>query len=287
MTFGKARTYMTAMGRLIAAAVGVLSASECLTSALGAHDFWIEPVRFRTPPGIELPVRLRVGEQLVGDPVARDPAHVVRFAAVGAKGELAVEGNPGQEPAGSVVLVNPGTYWIVYNSTFSTVTLEAVKFEQYLRDVGLERILHMRKERNASAMPGREAYSRCAKSLVLCGGAGTNAQAAVVTHEAGLPLEIIPERDPNSLNQGEALSVRLIFRSQGVEGGLVRALSRDDPGQPITARTDKEGRASLALNHTGFWLIECVHMIKADDVPDVDWQSYWASMTFEIPAAPR
>ena len=42
----------------------VLSVGEA-----GAHDLWIEPAAFLTAPGKVVPLRLRVGQDLLGDPV--------------------------------------------------------------------------------------------------------------------------------------------------------------------------------------------------------------------------
>ena len=37
-------------------------------------------------------------------------------------------------------------------------------------------------------------------------------------------------------------------------------------------------------NHT--WLVKAVHMVQAPAGTDADWESLWASLTFEIPKRP-
>ena len=60
--------------------------------ALLAHNFWIETSTFTPLPGQRLSVRLRVGQELQGDPVPRDPSLMKRFVAVGPSGETPVPG---------------------------------------------------------------------------------------------------------------------------------------------------------------------------------------------------
>ena len=62
------------LGGLAAAAV-ILS----LASPLVAHDLWIDPTTFFPEAGTMVGLRLRVGENLVGDPLPRDPALINQF----------------------------------------------------------------------------------------------------------------------------------------------------------------------------------------------------------------
>jgi len=61
-------------------------------AALQAHNFWIEPSTFTPAPAQRVAVRLRVGQELQGDPVPRDPALMKRFLAAGPAGDLPVPG---------------------------------------------------------------------------------------------------------------------------------------------------------------------------------------------------
>jgi hypothetical protein len=49
----------------------------------------------------------------------------------------------------------------------------------------------------------------------------------------------------------------------------------------LHARTDKQGRATFILERGGVWRIGAVHMIEARDKKIADWESLWASITFE------
>lgn len=243
--------------------------------ALRAHDFWIEPSSFRPQPGARVAVRLRVGEHLQGDPVPRDPRRIERFAVVGPAGKKEAVGIAGADPAGWISPAEPGLHWIVFDSNHASLEQTAEKFDRYLDEEGLERVRELGRSKTGTV---KESYSRCAKSLVAVGGtAGTGWDRAL-----GLELELVPERNPYDLKAGEALPVRLLYRGQPLAGALVKAVAAN---AEVSARSDSNGRAELRLDRPGLWLIKAVHMVPAPETPadtGADWESLWASLTFEL-----
>jgi uncharacterized GH25 family protein len=259
----------------------VLLLGTLATPALLAHNFWIEPTAFTPAPGQRVAVRLRVGQELQGDPVPRDPSLMKRFVTVGPSGaEVAVPGVPNTEPAGFLALQAPGLYTIVYESGRSAVELEAAKFETYLKEEGLEMVSARRARAGKTAAPAREVFSRSAKSLVAVGdGSGPGFDRVL-----GLRLELVAEKNPYALANGGELPVRLLYEGKPLAGSLVMALQRGRPGAVASARSDSKGRATLKLDRPGLWLIKAVHMIPAPADAGADWESFWASLTFAVPA---
>jgi uncharacterized GH25 family protein len=258
-----------------------------LASAVRAHDFWIDPSSFRPAPGQRVLVRLRVGQHFRGDPVPRDPALLQRFAVVAQGGETAVPGVPGAEPAGFVTLTTPGLALITYASGRSPVALDAAKFETYLADEGLEKVSAERARKGQTAAPVKEVFSRCAKAYLAVGGVGGVSSGSGFDRVLGLTLELVPEKDPTTLRPtpaGTELPVRLLYRGKPLAGALVAALPRDKPDARAAARTDAAGRARLRLDRPGVWLVKAVHMIPAPPATGADWESFWASFTFETVA---
>ena len=265
-------------GRLAVGLVVVLS----VPGHIRAHDFWIEPSEFVTSPGATLQVALRVGQRFEGDPVPRIPSQVARFILEGAEGELPIDGRENQEPAGTIKIGKPGTYVLGYRSRPSKVELEAGKFEAYLADEGLERIVALRARRGESAKPGREIFSRCAKSIVVAGDP-RSVDLRGFDRLLGFTLEVTPERNPYALHAAGEIPFRLLYEGNPVEGALVIAMSAEAPGHPLKARSDGGGRAVFTLG-PGIWLVKAVHMIPAPSESGADWESLWASVTFQIPA---
>lgn len=239
-----------------------------------AHDLWIEPSSFRPVVGERIAVALRFGQNLEGEPVPRIPPLIDKFVL----GDHPVVGRSGADPAGWVTISRPGLQWIGYQSHAYPMTLDARKFEDYLKEEGLERVIAERKKKGQSSAPGRERFYRCAKSLLAVPGNGT-----AIT-PIGQTLELVPHRDPYALRGGEALPVSLTFRGKPIANVLVVAMRKEAPDRAVRARTDAKGRVALRLDGTGFWLIKAVHMEAAAPDAGVDWESWWASMTFDLRA---
>ncbi len=253
-----------------------------LPAALSAHDFWIEPSTFRPAAHQDFTVALRVGEHFQGEPVPRDDRRIKRFFLVSALGEAPLPGLPGNDPAGFARVETPGLAVIGYRSDRSPVTLEAEKFEKYLAEQGLDQVLKEREKRGERQKPGREVFSRSVKSIVFAGPRGRE-----YDRHLGLTLELQLGSDPASWREeagvGSPMKFRLTYEDKPLAGALVKAISRDDPGKTLTARSGRDGSVTLRLPRRGVWLVETVHMVPAPKGVDADWESIWTSVTFEIP----
>jgi len=237
-----------------------------LACRAAAHDFWIEPSTFRPAVGDRVTAALKVGQKLAGDPVPRIPSLIERFELDGRP----MIGRLGSEPAGIALVAKDGLQWIGYQSTASEVTQDAQKFAKYLGEEGLERFV---------AKPeNHERFYRCAKALVAAGGQTSGTFDAPL----GFTLELVPRKNPYALRAGDELPVALLFRGKPAAGVLVVAINRDDPESPVRARTDAKGRAALRLGRGGFWLIKAVRLEAAPPGAGVDWESWWASVTFDL-----
>ena len=256
-------------------ALALVLSAPCLT----AHDFWIEPSAYKAPVGTNVTIRFRVGEHFRGDPVARDPQRIIVFKQFIVKSETAVRGVPGADPAGVVRLGEPGLHLIAYHSTSSPIELEAGEFESYLRQEGLERIIDERTRRGERDAKGRELFARCVKSLL---SAGESDQAAGFDRVLGFPVELVPDEDPYEFKLGEELPVRMLREGRPLTGMLVVGYPYGDPASAVRGRTGKDGRVRLKLEQAGPWLIKAVHMERIED-DRAQWQSWWASLTFELP----
>lgn len=244
----------------------VLLVAISVVAPAHAHDFWIEPSTFTPSAGDVIAVRLRVGEHFHGEPVPRRTGRIERFFARSATGEFDVQGQPNRDPAGLLRVERDGTTIVAYRSLPTRTELDAAKFENYLREEGLESVIDQRKARGESAKAGSEVYSRAAKTLIQTG-------AAEVTDQAlGLRLELV--RSGNTF--------QLLFEGKPLQNALVVAMRRGG-SKPVSARTNREGRVTFATLEKGEWLVKSVHMIAAPPSANADWESIWASITFAVP----
>ncbi|HEY1337738.1 MAG TPA: DUF4198 domain-containing protein [Bryobacteraceae bacterium] len=242
---------------------------------LFAHDMWIEPTTFFPAAGQIVGAKLLVGQDLLGDPLPRQTSLVKEFVVEDAEGRKPLVGRDGSDPAGYLRVASPGLLVVGYFSNPSAVELPADKFNQYLKDEGLDAVAAQRARSNQSGAKARELFSRCAKSLLLSG----SPAAKQADRQLGFTLELVAERNPYSMHPGEQLPLRLTYHDRPLAGALVVAMNR---AERVSARTDAEGRVRLPLRSGGMWMIKAVHMIPAPAGSNADWQSYWASLTFEV-----
>jgi hypothetical protein len=244
---------------------------------LSAHDVWIEPTTFAPALGEIVGVRLRVGQDFLGDPMPRNAALIDQFVVEDAEGRRPVVGRHGADPAGMLRVAAPGVLVIGYRSHPSLSEQTADKFHQYLKEEGLEAIAALRGRRGQSG-PVRELYSRCAKSLLRSGGApGPHGD-----RRLGFTLELVAERNPFVMDASRELPVQLTYENRPLAGALVVAVNRLHPADKLSARSDRDGRVRFRLPRNGAWLIKAVHMVDAPEGAGADWVSYWASLTFEL-----
>lgn len=224
-----------------------------------AHDFWIEPSTFHPAPATTFTASLRVGMDFVGDPVPRSATLIDSFVVRDASGEHVVNGFEGQDPAGFVRLEKGASAVIGYRSKGSMLDQTPDKFAQFLREEGLEQLAPQ-----GSSRGHRERFIRYAKTLI-----GPYAQ----SKPFGWRFELVPLDVPSSL--------RVEFEHKPLAGALVTAIAQDD-GVRVTARTDAKGRVTLALPHRGVWLVKSTYFVAAAPASGAEWESLWASVTFEL-----
>ena len=63
--------------------------------------------------------------------------------------------------------------------------------------------------------------------------------------------------------------------------GFSIAMNTLNPAEKQSARSDADGRVAFRVHSGGMWLIKAVHMIPAAAGSDAQWESLWASLTFQ------
>lgn len=261
---------------LIAASLAVLCVLQAAPAS--AHEFWIEPEDFRPAPGAKVPVRLFVGQFFKGNSMPWLSDNFPQFYFTDARGTENFRSVLGDDPAATLTVRAPGRFWIVVRSGYFDLLYEKPgEFDAFLAMEGID---HLVPREQRGKVPVKEIYSRCAKALLL---AGKPAAGSAPDRAFGLPLELVAETDPYAGKTRE-FTVRLLHRGAGLPGVLVTAFNKAVPGKRLTeARTDASGRARLALDGSGVWLLNAVHLVPAPNQRRAQWETLWASLTFEIP----
>ncbi len=178
-----------------------------------------------------------------------------------------------------------GTYVIGVSTAARVFTLSAEDFNGYLEHDGVLDVLETRKEQGRLGEEATERYSKHVKAVVQVG----DRRSGEFAHALGYPAEFVPLQNPYELGVGDALEVRFLRAGAPVANQLVYAShegyhGHDDEGGHIEAvktRTNGQGVARIPISHAGKWYVRAIHMVEPDE-PDVDYESNWATLTFEI-----
>jgi uncharacterized GH25 family protein len=189
-----------------------------------------------------------------------------------------MSGVEGKKPFANLTFDREGTHWVGLERDRKTIRLEAAKFNEYLKEEGLDSILDQRRLAKEDDRPGRERYSRYIKCLIQCGN-GDRCWEKTLGHR----LEIVPLADPNSIKVGSTLKVRVQFEGKPLADVAVFALHRkDEKTSTDRQRTNAEGIATFRLTDAGPWLVRLVHMRRCPDREEADWESFWGAMSFAV-----
>ena len=241
-----------------------------LTGVVSAHEFWLEPQSFQ---GRE--VHVRVGENFHGEAWKGSGRRVVeiRDHYAGKVRRLRLQGTQFRLPADQ-----PGVHLVTFRNDNSFITLGAEKFNEYLKEDGLENALEWRAAHGQEDKPGREFYRRCVKSLIRVGGSSDGSNYGLDT---GLPLELIALTDPYAGKAPAEMRFRVQFKHRLVKNALVQVWHRGDGRSArLQLRSDAQGEVTFPCWQVGRWMVSSVHMERVPPGQRADWQSYWSSYTF-------
>ena len=266
------RRFAGRRGRRLLAALLSLACSAAV-----AHEFWLVPHAAQSEPGEQVVLELRIGPGWPGVQTARLPNLFGGFVMRDTLGQLPVEGRDGALAVGHVRLRVAGAAVIALRTNPARLQLPAADFEQYLKEEGLLDVLDFRRKNALQNQPGRELFSRCAKTIVLAG-----ASSAGYRQLMHLPLELVPLDDPLRFAPRRPFTVQLLLNGAPLTGALVKAQLKGERPLELSAVSDQRGMASLALPAGGLWLFNAVHMESTMEGA-ADWESTWASLTMELP----
>jgi len=242
-----------------------------LTSG-AAHDLYL----VTGIAGAQGKVCARVGEHFPDSMNAVTADRVDRFAVRGGADFKATAKVEGKQYCAPMTGVPAGPVEMVVTPRF--IELKPEQFAEYIHGEGFTQVEKLRKERGETGKTGRELYSRYAKLL-----AGSDATAVL-----GHALEIVPHKDPATLAPGEALEVQVLFRGQPLADAQVAAVYSGFKPKghewPVVTRTDANGMATLKLDRPGLWYARMIHMVPSENDPDFQWRSFFATLTFTVPA---
>jgi hypothetical protein len=261
-----------------------------LTIAFGAavfpaspHDLYLMPEEFVVRPGTQLRVVFQNGDEFPEGSTPVKPERLRDTRLVSRTGTARFENIVAEETrtTATVRIPSAGTAILTARTIPNFIELDAERFRSYLEHEHLTATLKWREIHSETNKPGRERYSKYAKSLIQAGTPDSNYR-----ERAGLTIEIVPEADPHSLRPGATLPVQLVFRGAPAVDVAVESawLENGTARIEMIGRTDGHGRVHVPIEASGPHRLHAIVMERCAEPSAADWESFWASLTFEIPA---
>lgn len=263
------------------AVIALAAASILGGGAARAHDLWLVPGSFRPGPGDTLRVFINNGDRF---PESLTLLGEHRVASLSIRDPVdAVEPSPFRVDGASLTFEfsvrRTGTYVLGLETRPRTVRLKSSDFDDYLEEEELSAMIALREARGSSGSAAVERYTKWAKAMIVVPGeAREGAEHAPLGHR----LEIVPDVGPGGLAPGAELPLRVLYDDAPLGSARVVFGRAGRPGYEPVVTTDDDGRARVRLAQAGRWFARVLHMIPVEDDPQVEWESFWATLTFEI-----
>jgi uncharacterized GH25 family protein len=266
--------------RVALAAIAMLFVGVAIAEA---HDLFLKPERFHLAEksDVVLPVlngtfsksensiaRARVRDISVVGPGGRYRADTTAWSDRGDTSRLRIRTGVA------------GTYVVGASTRPSTIALSAKDFNQYLADDGIPDVLEARRKAGALKDSARERYHKHIKTLLQVGAT----RSATYGIALGYPAELIPLQNPYALRPDSTLSLRCLVDGKPARNQFVQVGGRTPTGERIAMhglRADTAGIVRVRLSSAGTWYVKFIHMSRVS-ADTVDYESKWASLTFEI-----
>ena len=256
-----------------------------------AHDFWLQPNRWRSEPGSTLDVTLLVGHgsdrqrsQIRASRILRVEAVDAAGAATDVRTSLRL-GGPNGDLSFDANSSAPEMLLLVTDAKAES-HLDAVRFNAYLEDEGLIPVLAWRTAHRMSDAEGSENYGRVAKVLLAPARTGASGR-SIATRALGLELEIVPLADPYTPG-ARALPVQVLWRGSPLPGARVKLYELANDSKPrAVCRTDDSGRCNFDVGRQGSWLLNVVWSSPNAAGGSTDFRTIFSSLAFGFDPADR
>jgi hypothetical protein len=174
----------------------------------------------------------------------------------------------------------PGTVVIGTSTKTRDFGLAAADFNGYLEGDGIPDVLAARERDGELGVDVWERYGKHIKAIVQVGDTRSDDYSV----KLGYPAEIVPMSNPYDLSVGDEIVVQCLVDGKPVSGQLVLAGGDGANGviDETEGRTDGYGNITVKISEPGRWFIKFINMVKMPNDPDVDYESKWATLSFEV-----
>jgi hypothetical protein len=269
------------MRRLLPPAAALL-ALLALAATASAHDLFLRLESYFVPPDTPVVIRVLNGTFVKSEgSVQRNRLRDITVAAGGMRRQLDTGAWTDTAKTVSTLAIQTGaagTYVVGASTKPRLISLSAKDFNAYLQEDGLPDVLSARRRAGELRKPARERYHKHVKALLQVGDDRTDDYRTVL----GYPAELVPVTNPYSLRVGQVLAFRCLVEGAPSQRQYVVAGSQSSAGKLNERgyRADSAGIVRVPITRRGKWYVKFIRMEPVQD--SVDYESKWASLTFEV-----
>jgi hypothetical protein len=166
------------------------------------------------------------------------------------------------------------TFWVKLPPR--SIELKPAEVQEYLDEIAAPASLREQWE-EMEPKRWREVYTKHPKTFVRVGDPKADRSWA---EPVGMALEIVPEKDPTTLHEGDEIVVRVLKNGAPYPDFSLNAVAAGET-KGETRRTDSAGRVTFLLNKQGLWLLRGTD-VRRTTKNDADWESDFTTLTLEV-----
>jgi uncharacterized GH25 family protein len=251
-----------------------------LTTPLMSQEIWLQSKKFKYALNEEMNVAFLAGGNFEGEPWDLKKNKIVKLelSRQAKVTDLKLQIKPDAREKLKYKFTEEGTYLLLMQSSEVYLELDAEKFNDFLKEDGLDEALDVRTKTNTLDKPSKEFYSHYIKLLVQAGGKTDD----TYKKKTGMRIEIIPKQNPYLLKSGDYLQCQVLFNGQPRAHQMVKVWSKiGNTTFQQNNYTENDGTIKFPISSRGPWMVSTVMMIRSEK-PGADWQSFWCSLVFGI-----
>lgn len=244
-----------------------------------AQEYWIQPEKFTIKTGEKLVAAFSAGENFMRESWNLDKSDIDALQLHQLSMVISLKDSvKNTEKDFSYTVKNEGTCLLAMQTANVLLESDADKFNEFLKQAGLDDALYQRRQKNALTSLGKEYYAVYTKLLVQVGQKRDYTYSKVL----GFPAEIIPLQNPYAFKIGEKVRFKILFDGKPVFGARVKVWNRSPHRTTIqNIYTEKDGTIEAIISNSGSWMVTVVNMVPSKQA-GAEWQSYRASLVFGI-----
>ncbi len=256
----------------------------CFVQA-SAHEFWIEPTKYRLDDNI-INAHLRVGQEFQGMALMYNPQDFKTFKILsGSKNKKEkVKGILGDVPALNTKTKLEDLLIIYHETTDKFVNYKKFqKFKDFVSEKGYEQLIQTHLDKGFPQSNFMESYRRYAKSLIT-----TSSASKGKDKKTGLLFEFVLDQNPYTNFDFKQISATLYYKKKPLPNNLVTIFSKYKNSKLSVSniKTDEKGKFTFEIEQGKEYLLDSVVIYPLKSKPDEQepiWHSDWASTTFLVP----